>query len=155
MITSILGQVTYPITAVVVLLLLIGLLVLSSAIFVLMRKKNHQALAAEEHEIIEPSRLGADGLGECATLLQFSYRSCERSAQTHWLLAEIAKQNPGVRHLNIDLTSRPDIARHFHVVQTPTTLILDSDGAVQSRLGGPASPELVKLEVQRLAIPLS
>lgn len=148
-------HVTYPITAVVVLLLLSGLIVLGSAIFVLMRNKNPQTRAAEEHEIIEPSRLGADGLGECATLLQFSYRSCERSAQTHWLLAEIAEENPGVRHLNVDLTSRPDIARHFGVVQTPTTLILDADGAVQSRLGGPASPELVKLEVQRLALPLS
>ncbi|WP_344047611.1 thioredoxin family protein, partial [Microbacterium terricola] len=79
-----------------------------------------------DHEAIQPERLGADGLGETATLLQFSTELCARCPGVHRTLAAIADGRDGVRHLDVDLTHRPDIAKHFHVLQTPTTLILDS-----------------------------
>jgi len=102
------------------------------------------------HEVVQPERLGADGLGEFATLLQFSTELCARCPGVHRTLASVADEHPGVLHLNVDLTHRPDIAKHFHVLQTPTTLILDKDGAIQTRFGGAPSREVLELELARL-----
>ncbi|GAB2839978.1 TlpA family protein disulfide reductase [Microbacterium insulae] len=102
------------------------------------------------HEVVEPERLGADGLGETATLLQFSTELCARCPGVHRTLSAIADAHEGVRHLDVDLTHRPDIARHFHVLQTPTTLVLDRDGVVRTRFGGTPSRDVLELELQRL-----
>ncbi|MFG6403339.1 MULTISPECIES: TlpA family protein disulfide reductase [unclassified Microbacterium] len=102
------------------------------------------------HEVVVPERLGAEGLGEEATLLQFSTELCSRCPGVHRSLSSIAAAHDGVRHLDVDLTHRPDIAKHFHVLQTPTTLILDRRGAVQSRIGGVPNREVVELELTRL-----
>ena len=102
------------------------------------------------HEVVQPERLGADSLGETATLLQFSTELCARCPGVHRTLASVADSHPGVRHLDVDLTHRPDIARHFHVMQTPTTLILDRDGVIQTRFGGAPSREVLELELNRL-----
>ena len=102
------------------------------------------------HEVVHPERLGADGLGELATLLQFSTELCARCPGVHRTLSAVADAHPGVRHLDVDLTYRPDIAKHFHVMQTPTTLILDKDGAVQTRFGGAPSRDVLELELARL-----
>ena len=55
-----------------------------------------------------------------------------------------------MRHLDVDLTHRPDIAKHFHVLQTPTTLVLD--GTASSRPASAASPsrDVLELELNRL-----
>jgi thioredoxin-like negative regulator of GroEL len=101
-------------------------------------------------EVVEPHRLGAEALGESATLLQFSTRSCVRCPGVHRTLAEVARDRSGVLHLDVDVTHRPDIARHFHVMQTPTTLVLDHNGMVQTRFGGIPGRRVVELEVSRL-----
>ena len=49
-----------------------------------------------------------------------------------------------------DVTHRPDIAKHFHILQTPTTLVLDGDGVVQTRFGGVPNREVLELELNRL-----
>ncbi|WP_127819985.1 TlpA family protein disulfide reductase [Microbacterium sp. CPCC 204701] len=102
------------------------------------------------HEVVEPHRLGADGLGEVATLLQFSTELCARCPSVHRTLSEIADGHDGVRHLDVDLTHRPDIAKHFRVLQTPTTLVLDRHGVVQTRFGGAPSRDVLELELNRL-----
>ncbi|MBD3753539.1 MAG: thioredoxin family protein, partial [Micrococcales bacterium] len=89
-------------------------------------------------------------LGDAATLLQFSTEMCSRCPGVHRTLAEVAASRPGVLHLDVDLTHRPDIARHFNVLQTPTTLVLDRDGAVQTRFGGVPNRHVLELELQRL-----
>lgn len=103
-----------------------------------------------QHEVIEPHRLGADGLGEVATLLQFSTEMCARCPGVHRTLSAIADDHVGVRHLDVDLTHRPDIAKHFHVLQTPTTLMLDRNGVVQTRFGGTPGRDVLELELNRL-----
>ena len=102
------------------------------------------------HEVVEPQRLGADGLGDVATLLQFSTELCARCPGVHRTLSAIAEDHDGVRHLDVDLTHRPDIAKHFHILQTPTTLVLDRDGVIQTRFGGTPSREVLELELNRL-----
>jgi hypothetical protein len=102
------------------------------------------------HEVIDPHRLGADSLGPVATLLQFSTDLGHRCPDVHRTLASIAGGRDGVRHLDIDLTHRPDIAKHFHVLQTPTTLVLDREGVVRTRFGGAPSRHVLELELNRL-----
>ena len=75
---------------------------------------------------------------------------CARCPGVHRTLAAIADDHPGVRHLDVDLTHRPDIAKHFRVLQTPTTLVLDRHGMVQTRFGGAPSREVLELELNRL-----
>jgi thiol-disulfide isomerase/thioredoxin len=104
------------------------------------------------HEVVQPERLGADGLGESATLLQFSTEMCARCPGVHRILSSIADDHDGVIHLDVDLTHRPDIARHFHVLQTPTTLVLDRSGTVQTRFGGAPSRDVIELELARLNV---
>lgn len=101
-------------------------------------------------EVVDPRRLGADGLGEAATLLQFSTETCSRCPGMHRILSSIASQHDGVRHLDIDLTHRPDIAQHFHVLQTPTTFILDRGGVIQTRFGGTPGRDVIDFELSRI-----
>nr|WP_198426152.1 thioredoxin family protein [Microbacterium ureisolvens] len=129
---------------------LAALLAATVALGVFLNWKQSQARRDVTHEVIEPHRLGADGLGEVATLLQFSTELCARCPGVHRTLSAIADDHPGVRHLDVDLTHRPDIAKHFHVLQTPTTLVLDRHGVVQTRFGGAPGRDVLELELNRL-----
>jgi thiol-disulfide isomerase/thioredoxin len=113
-------------------------------------KRGRVTPAPSADEVIEPRRLGAEALGDEATLLQFSTRGCPRCPGVHRTLADVARDRSGVVHLDVDLTHRPDIARHFHVMQTPTTLVLDRHGMIQTRFGGIPGRRVVELELSRL-----
>ncbi|KQM83865.1 thioredoxin family protein [Agromyces sp. Leaf222] len=82
--------------------------------------------------------LGLDDadLGAAATLVQFSTEFCSRCPSTARQLTAVADGYEGVRHIEIDLTHRADLADRFHVRQTPTTLILRADGTTTARIGG-------------------
>lgn len=101
-------------------------------------------------ELVDPARFGAPALGERATLLQFSTEMCARCPGVHRTLEAIAQAQPGVVHFDVDLTERPDIAQHFHILQTPTTFILDRQGVIQTRFGGAPSRHVVELELARV-----
>ncbi len=101
-------------------------------------------------EVVDPARLGAPALGEVATLLQFSTEFCARCPGVHRTLSDIAADREGVVHLDVDLTNRTDIAQHFRVLQTPTTLILDHRGTVRTRFGGTPRRDVVELELARV-----
>ncbi|WP_127472607.1 TlpA family protein disulfide reductase [Microbacterium sulfonylureivorans] len=127
-----------------------ALLAVTVAVGVWLRWSQSRPQRHIPHEVVEPQRLGADGLGEVATLLQFSTEMCARCPGVHRTLSSIADGRDGVRHLDVDLTHRPDIAKHFHILQTPTTLVLDRDGVVQTRFGGTPSRDVLELELNRL-----
>jgi thiol-disulfide isomerase/thioredoxin len=133
------------------LIALTALLAVTVAVGVFLRWRQSRPQRHVDHEVVEPERLGADALGEVATLLQFSTELCARCPGVHRTLSAIADSHAGVRHLDVDLTYRPDIAKHFHVLQTPTTLVLDADGVVQTRFGGAPSRDVLELELNRLA----
>ena len=132
------------------LIVLAVLLTATISLGVYMQWKQNRPQRDIPHEVVQPERLGADGLGASATLLQFSTELCARCPGVHRTLAAVAEKHPGVRHLDIDVTDRPDIAKHFHVLQTPTTLILDREGVIQTRFGGAPSRDVLELELTRL-----
>ncbi|GAB3604280.1 thioredoxin family protein [Microbacterium aureliae] len=129
---------------------LAALLAVTVGLGLLLRWRQGRPQRHIPHEVIEPQRLGADSLGESATLLQFSTEMCTKCPGVHRLLSSVAEGREGVRHLDIDVTHRPDIAKHFHVLQTPTTLVLDRDGVVQTRFGGAPTRDVLELELTRL-----
>lgn len=127
-----------------------ALVVVAVGAGVVYRRTQGRARTVDSAEVVDPRRLGADGLGEEATLLQFSTEMCSRCPGVHRMLSDIADGRDGVRHLDVDLTHRPDIAQHFHVLQTPTTLVLDRKGAIRTRFGGTPGRAVVELELTRL-----
>lgn len=131
-------------------LILAALLAATVGVGVYLRWQQGRARRVDPDEVVDPRRFGADELGEVATLLQFSSEMCSRCPGVHRTLAAIAETSSGVVHYDVDLTHRPDIAKHFHVLQTPTTLILDHDGVVQTRFGGTPSRDVIELELARV-----
>ncbi|MCR2813395.1 thioredoxin family protein [Microbacterium sp. zg.Y1090] len=136
-----------PVDALIILTALLAVTIGAGAI---VRWRQGRPVRHAPDEIVDPERLGAPGLGHTATLLQFSTELCARCPGVHRTLSALAAEREGVMHLDVDLTHRPDIAKHFHVLQTPTTLILDQDGAIQTRVGGIPSRHVIELELSRL-----
>jgi len=90
--------------------------------------------------------------GNKATLLQFSTEVCSICVQTAKYYQELESKNPDLSHIEVDLTDRMDLAAHFNVMQTPTTLILDRNGKVQARIGGAPKINVIQQELEKLEI---
>ncbi|GAA1209251.1 hypothetical protein GCM10009655_05380 [Rhodoglobus aureus] len=111
--------------------------------------------AANENRISIP---GAPELGTRVTLLQFSTEVCTPCKTTHTLLSGLATDlddgTGAVVHVNIDVTSRPEIANKFNLLQSPTTFILDGNGVLQARIGGAPKINDVRAELDRMLSPV-
>ncbi|MDR3082311.1 MAG: thioredoxin family protein [Streptomyces sp.] len=85
-------------------------------------------------------RLGAaelgQGLGERATLVQFSSAFCAPCRATRRILTEVATMVPGVAHVEIDAEQRLELVRALGILKTPTVLVLDADGRIVRRATG-------------------
>ena len=75
-------------------------------------------------------------LGARATLLQFSSAFCAPCRATRQLLADVAGRSDGVAHVEIDVTTRMDLARRLDIRRTPTVLVLGPQGQVTRRASG-------------------
>jgi len=117
---------------------------------VLHRRSQGRARQAAARPAIDPARLGGVEFGESATLVQFSTELCAKCPAVRRTLSSVADAHDGVRHVDVDLTHRPDIARDFGILQTPTTLIIDRHGVVRTRLGGSLRRDVVESELVRL-----
>ena len=95
-------------------------------------------------EVPDPTRLSADDLaalgiaeiGERATLVQFSSAFCAPCRVTRRILGEVSEMVDGVTYAEVDAESHLDAVRRFHVLRTPTVLVLDRDRRVVVRASG-------------------
>ncbi|MFI1418555.1 thioredoxin family protein [Streptomyces sp. NPDC020731] len=87
-------------------------------------------------DVTEPWPRPGAGLGERATLVQFSSAFCAPCRATRRVLAEVAALVPGVAHVEIDAEARLDLVRRLEIVRTPTVLVLDAAGRVVRRAAG-------------------
>ncbi|ASU80444.1 thioredoxin [Actinopolyspora erythraea] len=78
----------------------------------------------------------AHGCPPEVTLLQLSTTFCAPCRHTRVLLSTMAERTTGLRHVEIDLTSRPEWSGPLRVHTTPTTLALDPAGRELFRLSG-------------------
>jgi thiol-disulfide isomerase/thioredoxin len=86
---------------------------------------------------------GLDGLGERATLLQFSSAFCAPCRATRRVLGEVAGLVPGVAHVEVDAEEHLELVRRLGILRTPTTLVLDAAGREVSRASGAPSRDAV------------
>ena len=77
-----------------------------------------------------------DGLGERATLLQFSSAFCAPCRTTRVVLADVAQSHAGVVHVEVDAEQHLDVVRRLGITRTPTTIVLDADGRELGRAAG-------------------
>lgn len=126
-------------------LALVGLVALTTVAGLLIRAREGRAKLLANTVRVTPEDLGLRRgdlpFGSSATLVQFSSEFCTKCPATRVLLTTKAAEHPGVRHLDIDVTKRPDIANRFNLMQTPTTLVLDEAGMLAARIGGAPRPE--------------
>ncbi|MFW6693274.1 thioredoxin family protein [Streptomyces sp. MAR4 CNX-425] len=87
-------------------------------------------------ERLTAAELGARGLGERATLVQFSSAFCRPCAATRRILADVAGMVEGVTYVDVDAESHLGLVRRLAVERTPTVLVLDADGRVARRATG-------------------
>lgn len=126
-------------------LVLGGLVVLTTVAGLLIRAREGRAKMLTNSTRVTPEQLGLRPgnlpFGSSATLVQFSSEFCTKCPATRVVLAATAAAHPGVRHIDIDVTNRPDIAKTFNLMQTPTTLVLDEAGMLAARIGGAPRPD--------------
>ena len=115
----------------------VAVLALASAYGVLHRRRSGRVRVRGRDE---GKRLGAaelgQGLGERATLVQFSSAFCAPCRATRRVLGEVADMVPGVTHIEIDAEAHLDLVRELDILKTPTVLILDAGGRVVRRAAG-------------------
>lgn len=85
------------------------------------------------------------GLGERATLLQFSSTFCAPCRATKRILNDVAAVEDGVAHIEVDAEHHLELVRTLGILRTPTTLILDAAGREVTRATGvPTKPQVVE-----------
>ena len=134
--------------------ILLALVAFSTALGLLWARSQGRVKRADGHTVVRPADLpGRVRFADGATLVQFSTEVCAPCAATRRVLEGVASQRDDVSHVDVDLTHAPDLAARFHVLQTPTTLILDRAGVVRARIGGAVRLADVNAELDRILLP--
>jgi len=120
------------------LLIIGGLLAVASVAYVWWSRQQGRVQHVVVAGALTPSDLGAPR-GQRATFVQFSTPMCAKCPPTRDLLLRVAADDPYVTHIEIDASENLDLARRLDIMRTPTTLLLDSDGVVVSRMNGAPS----------------
>lgn len=133
--------------AATVALVLLGLVLAATLLGVL-----HRVTQGRVRSVADSRLVSIDGvdLGGRATLLQFSTEVCSPCRSTARVLDDLASRTEDVAHVELDVTRRPELASRYRVLQTPTTLILDRDGAVRARIRGAVRRDLVVAELEKV-----
>ncbi|MFK3670173.1 TlpA family protein disulfide reductase [Leifsonia aquatica] len=129
---------------------LLALVAIATAAGLVWRATTGRARAARRAQTVRAEEVGAAAFGERATLLQFTTEFCALCPATARVLDATARSEPGVAHVEVDLTTRPDLAHRFAVLQTPTTFVLDGAGSIRARIGGAARPADVRATLDRI-----
>lgn len=88
--------------------------------------------------------LGAERLGERATLVQFSSAFCQPCRATRRVLREVSAMVEGVVHVEIDAEGRLELVRGLGIERTPTVLVLDAAGrTVRRGVGQPRRADVI------------
>lgn len=111
-----------------------ALLVLATVIGIVLRRRDGRRRSGGTLRF-DPADASTE-LGSHATLVQFSTEMCARCPQVRRLLTDYTSDQGGLRHVEVDLTHRPDLATRYKVLQTPTTFVVDAAGAVRARFHG-------------------
>lgn len=139
--------------------LVVGLIVLATALGLIWKARTGRAKSIARGEIVDLGKLGAtkagkpvSAFGRRITFLQFSSETCSTCKQTSRVFQELEKTADDVLHIEVDITNRLDLAKKFQILQTPTTLVLDHNGRVTSRIGGAPKQSTIDQELGSFVI---
>ncbi len=90
-----------------------------------------------------------ESLGERATLLQFSSAFCAPCRATRRVLADVVGLVEGVTHVEVDAEHHLEATRALGILRTPTTLVLDAEGAEVTRATGAPTRDQVLTALAR------
>lgn len=131
----------------------IGTLVLAGAVGLLLRARSGRVGRAKTPEL-PPEVLAALDPSASVTLVQFSTTFCAPCRHTRVLLGDLAATTPGLAHVDIDLTDRPELAARMAILRTPTTVAVSAGGVELLRVGGlPRRDELLSALREHLPRP--
>lgn len=132
---------------------LVVVLIVATAAGLLLRRRSGRfraiTAAPAGESVQEPAgRLTAadlgTGLGQRATLVQFSTAFCAPCRPTRQILTQVAEMVDGVVHVDIDAASRPDLVRRLRINSAPTVFVLGPDGIITKRATGqPRKPDVI------------
>ncbi|GAB3485771.1 TlpA family protein disulfide reductase [Amycolatopsis cihanbeyliensis] len=123
----------------------IGTLLLGLAAGAALHARNGRVTAARQPERELPGPV-AEALGaeDPVTLVQLSTTFCAPCRHARAVLSTLAERTEGLRHVDLDITQRPEVAQRLGVWRTPTTLALDPGGRELMRVHGvPRSADLL------------
>ena len=115
-----------------------ALLVVVSLAYVWWSRRQGRVMHVAVAGALTPADLGAPR-GQRATFVQFSTPMCAKCPPTRELLLRVVADDTHVTHVEIDASENLDLARRLDIMRTPTTLVLDADGVVVSRMNGAPS----------------
>lgn len=107
----------------------------ASLAYMLWSRRDGQVQHVQVAGALTPDDIGAPR-GQRATLVQFSTPVCAKCPPTRELLLRVSRDLRGVEHVEVDASEHLDLARRLNIMRTPTTLILDGQGVVVSRING-------------------
>ncbi|KHK98031.1 hypothetical protein LK09_09415 [Microbacterium mangrovi] len=132
----------------VALLFVIGLVVVASAAGVVVSRRSGRIRQVASGSL-DTSGLGIR-LGSGATLVLFSTEFCTRCPSMKRMLHSIADTADDLAIAEVDLTHRAHVASDLHILQTPTTFVLDGAGHVRARFGGTVARDAVIAELDQI-----
>ena len=129
----------------------IAIVAVAAAAGLIWRSRSGRARSQDSSETVDLRELAAIKNGELVTafgrgttFLQFSSEVCSACRQTARVFTELEANSSDVLHIEVDITNRLDLAKKYNILQTPTTLVLDQNGRVTSRIGGAPKQETIE-----------
>lgn len=117
-------------------LVLVGTLALAGVLGFALRARQGRIRAAPVAAVVPDDVRRLIDPSAAVTLVQLSTTFCAPCRHARVLLADLAARTSGLHHAELDLTTRPDLARELSVLSTPTTLAVDRRGGELLRVGG-------------------
>lgn len=134
---------------------LLAVLLVSGLLGLLWRRTSGRLRSAADPDRLDPALLARLGVptAPAVTLLQFSSEFCQPCRATRRLLAELAGELPGVRHVEVATETQLDAVRRLGILRTPTVLVLDRQHRVRLRASGQPSKGDMRAAVTGLLTP--
>ncbi|TNC26138.1 TlpA family protein disulfide reductase [Amycolatopsis alkalitolerans] len=134
----------------------LGVLLVGGAAGAVLRTRNGRIRAAKATERSLPAPV-ADALDPAAiTLVQISTTFCAPCRHAKAVLKPLAERTAGLRHVELDVTDRPEVAQALGVLRTPTTLAFSPGGSELLRISGvPKGPAVLEALDEHLSSPTS
>lgn len=133
-------------------LAVVALVIVATLIGVVWRARTGRVRRTASGSVVTSAALETDAVfGDAATIVQFSTEFCGPCRNAERVLTAVAAERDGVAFVHVDLTSRPQVAHRFAVLQTPTILLLDAAGGIRSRIGGVPRAQEVGARLDQIA----